>query len=127
MGVHGKAVSNKEQHKNMLSEKKANYFMLGGGLIIFIVFAIIMVFMTVGHNKRKTYEDLHEKYLELKNKTDFGRNCQRCCFPFTYNFTVHNDCVQMPDSSKLWCPIHILESGNYNLDNMVQCPNTNCA
>ena len=49
----------------MLSEKKANYFMVGGGIIIFFVFAVIMVFMTIGHNKRKNYEELHDKYLTV--------------------------------------------------------------
>ena len=125
--MHVKAVSNKENNHKMLSEKKANYFMIGGGLIIFIVFAIIMVFMTVGHNKRKNYEDLHDRYMEIKNKTDYGKNCQSCCFPFTFNSSSHHDCIQMPDSSKFWCPKHNSKSGEYSLSELVQCPKAKCA
>ena len=108
----------------MLSEKKANYFMVGGGIIIFFVFAVIMVFMTIGHNKRKNYEELHDKYLEIKNKTDYGKkNCPKCQFPFTYESKEYFDCIRIPDHSNFWCPT----KKDYSLDkDMVQCPKSKC-
>lgn len=108
----------------MLSEKKANCLMLGGGLIIFFVFAVIMVFMTIGHNKRKNYEELHDKYLEIKTKTDYGKtNCPLCSFPFTYNSSVYDDCIQIPDHSNFWCSTR----ENVTLDeDMIQCPRSKC-
>lgn len=107
----------------MLSEKKANCLMLGGGLIIFFVFAVIMVFMTIGHNKRKNYEELHDKYLEIKNKTDYGKtNCPLCTFPFTYNNQVYDDCIQIPDHSNFWCSTTNVTFG----EDMLQCPKSKC-
>ena len=41
-----------------ISEMKANIVSVGGGILIFMITAVIMVFMTIEYNKGKEFEIL---------------------------------------------------------------------
>ena len=47
-----------------ISEMKANIVSVGGGILIFMITAVIMVFMTIEYNKGKEFEILQKQKSE---------------------------------------------------------------
>ena len=47
-----------------ISEMKANIVSVGGGILIFMITAVIMVFMTIEYNKGKEFEILQKEKSE---------------------------------------------------------------